>query len=133
MKNQIRKWLGINNLELKSELLSDKLDRVTDMVTAEHEETDQRISNIEEKASDLEYEIEDRAQRYELDELEYKLEDKVSELDVRDIVHEEQHEMILKMVKNTMSELEQKNFDYDLVVSKVVSIITNKLNNSNNE
>jgi len=133
MKNQIKKWLGVTSLELKNEVLSDKLDSVIDMVTAEHEETDQRVSSVEEKVSDLEYEVEDRVQRYELDELEYKLEDKVGELDVRDIVHEEQHEMVLQMVKNTVKELEQKNFDYDLVVSKVVSIITTKLNNSKND
>ncbi len=133
MKNQIKKWLGVSSLELKNEVLSDKLDRVIDLCTLHIEETEQQFSSIESKVSDLEYEMEDRAQRYELDELEYKLEDKVSELDVRDIVREEQHEMVLKMVKNTVSELEQKNFDYDLVVSKVVSIITIKLNNSNNE
>jgi hypothetical protein len=133
MKNQIKKWLGVTSLELKNEVLSDKLDRVIDLCTLHAEETEQQFSSIESKVSDLEYEIEDRAQRYELDELEYKLEDKVGELDVRDILHEEQHEMVLKMVKNTVSELEQKNFDYDLVVSKVVSIITTKLNNSKNE
>jgi hypothetical protein len=133
MKNQIKKWLGVTSLELKNEVLSDKLDRVVDLCALHAEETEQQYNSIESKLRDLEYEIEDRAKSYELDELEYKLEDKVGELDVRDIVHEEQHEMVLQMVKNTVKELEQKNFDYDLVVSKVVSIITTKLNKSKDE
>ena len=66
--------------------------------------------------------------------IESSIEDEIENLefptreDIQEIVIEEQHELLLNMVKNNIDEIQHKEFDYDLVVSQVVSIIVEKLN-----
>ena len=105
------------------------------------------------QVSDLEYKLEEKADSYQFDNLEHQLDSLESEIedcpkqwkveemiyeivqdecmtrsDIEEVVHEANHELILEMVRNEMQEAEQKNFDYDLVVSQVVRIIVEKLN-----
>lgn len=130
IKQLITKWLGIDT---KIEMMQMQMD------TLEQRTTDQIV--------DFEYKLEDKADCYQMDNLESELSDcpqewrveemiesRIDDLDfptregIQEIVIEENHEMVLEMVKNTVSEIEQKEFDYDLVVSQVVAIIVEKLN-----
>lgn len=131
LKQLITKWLGI---DAQLEMLEKHID------TLERQTAEQM--------SDFEYKLEDKADCYQVDNLESDVQDcaaewRVEEMiesqiedldfptreDIQEIVIEENHEMVLEMVKNTVSEIEQRNFDYDLVVSQVVRIIVEKLNN----
>lgn len=131
LKQLIVNWLGIDT---KLEILEQKLDSLERGTT--------------EQLSDFEYNLDEKADAYQVDNLESEIQEcvadwKVEEMieshiedlefptheDIKEIAIEETHEMVLEMVKNTVSEIEQRNFDYDLVVSQVVSIIVEKLNN----
>jgi hypothetical protein len=130
IKELITKWLGIDT---KLEILEQQLD------TLERGTTEQ--------LSDFEYKLEDKADAYQVDNLESDVSDCVEEWrvddmirtaiddteiptreDIQEMIIEEQHEMVLDMVKNNIDEIRHKEFDYDLAVSKVVSIIVEKLN-----
>lgn len=129
IKQLIIKWLGIDT---KIQMLEQQLDTLE--------------RHTSEQISDFEYKLEDKADSYEVDNLESQLSDcpeewRVEEIaqeivddstvtrsDIEEMVHETNHELILEMVRNEMQEAEQKNFDYDLVVSQVVRIIVEKLN-----
>lgn len=127
LKQLIVNWLGIEN---------------------ELDLTRYKLKQLLEKVEDIEYNLEEKADAYQVDNLESEVQDcvadwKVEEMiesqiedlefptheDIKEIAIEETHEMVLEMVKNTVSEIEQRNFDYDLVVSQVISIIVEKLNN----
>ena len=131
LKQLITKWLGIDT---QLEMLEKHLDTLE--------------RHTAEQMSDFEFKLEDKADCYQVDSLESDVQDcaaewRVEEMiesqiedldfptreDIQEIVIEENHEMVLEMVKNTVSEIEQRNFDYDLVVSQVVRIIVEKLNN----
>ena len=129
IKQLITKWLGIDT---KLQMLEQQLDTL-------ERQTAQQVS-------DFEYQLEEKADCYQVDNLEAQLSDcpeewRVEEIaqevvdestvtrsDIEEMVHETNHELILEMVRNEMQEAEQKNFDYDLVVSQVVRIIVEKLN-----
>jgi hypothetical protein len=130
IKQLIIKWLGIDT---KLEILEQQLDSL------ERDTTEQ--------LSDFEYKLDEKADTYQVDNLESDVSDCVQEWrvddmiqtaiddneiptreDIQEIVIEEQHEMLLDMVKNNIDEIQHKEFDYDLVVSQVVSIIVEKLN-----
>ena len=130
IKQLITKWLGIDTQLQMLEKQLDTLERHT-----------------AEQISDFEYKLEDKADAYQVDNLESDVSDCVEEWrveemidreidgfevptreDIQEIVIEEQHELLLDMVKNNIDEIQQKQFDYDLVVSQVVSIIVEKLN-----
>lgn len=129
IKQLIIKWLGIDT---KIQMLEQQLDTLE--------------RHTSEQISDFEYKLEDKADSYEVENLESQLSDcpeewRVEEIaqeivddstvtrsDIEEMVHETNHELILEMVRNEMQEAEQKNFDYDLVVSQVVRIIVEKLN-----
>ena len=134
IKQLIIKWLGI---ETQLQMLEQQLD------TLERQTSEQ--------VSDFEYKLEDKADCYHVDNLESDVSDCVQEWrveemidreineikeemevptreDIQEMIIEEQHEMVLDMVKNNIDEIQNKEFDYDLVVSQVVSIIVEKLN-----
>ena len=129
IKQLITKWLGIDT---KLQMLEQQLDTL-------ERQTAQQVS-------DFEYQLEEKADCYQVDNLEAQLSDcpeewRVEEIaqevveestvtrsDIEEMVHETNHELILEMVRNEVQEAEQKNFDYDLVVSQVVRIIVEKLN-----
>jgi len=130
IKQLIIKWLGIDTQLQMLEKQLDTLERHTS-----------------EQISDFEYKLEDKADTYQVDNLESDVSDCVSEWrveemidreideievptreDIQEMITEEQHEMVLDVVKNNLDEIQQKEFDYDLVVSQVVSIIVEKLN-----
>ncbi len=130
IKQLIIKWLGIDTQLQMLEKQLDTLERHTS-----------------EQISDFEYKLEDKADCYQVDNLESDVSDCVQEWrveemialeiddievptreDIQEMIIEEQHEMILDMVKNNIDEIQHKEFDYDLVVSQVVSIIVEKLN-----
>jgi|11_taG_2_1085331.scaffolds.fasta_scaffold01398_14 hypothetical protein len=131
IKQLIIKWLGI---ETQLQMLEQQLD------TLERQTSEQ--------ISDFEYKLEDKADVSQVDNLESDVSDCVEEWrvddmiqyaiddteiptreDIQEMITEEQHEMLLDMVKNNIDEIQHKEFDYDLVVSQVVSIIVEKLNN----
>lgn len=126
----IIKWLGIDTQLQMLEKQLDTLERHTS-----------------EQMSDFEYKLEDKADAYQVENLESDVSDCIEEWrveemidreidnievptreDIQEMIIEEQHEMILDMVKNNIDEIQHKEFDYDLVVSQVVSIIVEKLN-----
>ena len=130
IKQLIIKWLGIDTQLQMLEKQLDTLERHTS-----------------EQISDFEYKLEDKADCYQVDNLESDVSDCVQEWrveemiereiddievptreDIQEMIIEEQHEMLLDMVKNNLDEIQHKEFDYDLVVSQVVSIIVEKLN-----
>lgn len=130
IKQLIIKWLGIDTQLQMLEQQIDTLERQTS-----------------EQVSDFEYKLEDKADTYQVDNLESDVSDcaeewRVEEMiqtaiddtniptreDIQEMIIEEQHEMLLDMVKNNIDEIQHKEFDYDLVVSQVVSIIVEKLN-----
>lgn len=130
IKQLIIKWLGIDTQLQMLEKQLDTLERHTS-----------------EQISDFEYKLEDKADCYQVDNLESDVSDCVQEWrveemiereiddievptreDIQEMIIEEQHEMLLDMVKNNIDEIQHKEFDYDLVVSQVVSIIVEKLN-----
>jgi len=130
IKELIIKWLGIDTQLQMLEKQLDTLERHTS-----------------EQISDFEYKLEDKADAYQVDNLESDVSDCVEEWrveemidreideievptreDIQEMIIEEQHEMLLDMVKNNIDEIQHKEFDYDLVVSQVVSIIVEKLN-----
>ena len=130
IKQLIIKWLGIDTQLQMLEQQIDTLERQTS-----------------EQVSDFEYKLEDKADAYQVDNLESDVSDcaeewRVEEMiqtaiddtniptreDIQEMIIEEQHEMLLDMVKNNIDEIQHKEFDYDLVVSQVVSIIVEKLN-----
>ena len=130
IKQLIIKWLGIDTQLQMLEKQLDTLERHTS-----------------EQISEFEYKLEDKADCYQVDNLESDVSDCVQEWrveemiereiddievptreDIQEMIIEEQHEMLLDMVKNNLDEIQHKEFDYDLVVSQVVSIIVEKLN-----
>ena len=130
IKQLIIKWLGIDTQLQMLEKQLDTLERHTS-----------------EQISDFEYKLEDKADCYQVDNLESDVSDCVQEWrveemiereiddievptreDIQEMIIEEQHEMLLDMVKNNLDEIQHKEFDYELVVSQVVSIIVEKLN-----
>lgn len=130
IKQLIIKWLGIDT---QLEILEQQLDTLE--------------RHTAEQISDFEYKLEDKADCYQVDNLESDVSDCVEEWrveemiereiddievptreDIQEMIIEEQHEMLLDMVKNNIDEIQHKEFDYDLVVSQVVSIIVEKLN-----
>lgn len=130
IKQLIIKWLGIDTQLQMLEQQIDTLERQTS-----------------EQVSDFEYKLEDKADTYQVDNLESDVSECVEEWrveemiqtaiddtniptreDIQEMIIEEQHEMLLDMVKNNIDEIQHKEFDYDLVVSQVVSIIVEKLN-----
>lgn len=130
IKQLIIKWLGIDTQLQMLEKQLDTLERHTS-----------------EQISDFEYKLEDKADTYQVDNLESDVSDCVEEWrvddmirtaiddteiptreDIQEMITEEQHEMVLDVVKNNLDEIQQKEFDYDLVVSQVVSIIVEKVN-----
>lgn len=130
IKQLIIKWLGIDTQLQMLEQQLDTLERQT-----------------AEQISDFEYKLEDKADTYQVDNIESDVSECVSEWrveemidreiddievptreDIQEMIIEEQHEMLLDMVKNNIDEIQNKEFDYDLVVSQVVSIIVEKLN-----
>ena len=130
IKQLIIKWLGIDTQLQMLEQQIDTLERQTS-----------------EQVSDFEYKLEDKADTYQVDNLESDVSEcvedwRVEEMiqtaiddtniptreDIQEMIIEEQHEMLLDMVKNNIDEIQHKEFDYDLVVSQVVSIIVEKLN-----
>ena len=130
IKQLIIKWLGIDTQLQMLEQQLDTLERQT-----------------AEQISDFEYKLEDKADTYQVDNIESDVSECVSEWrveemidreiddievptreDIQEMIIEEQHEMLLDMVKNNLDEIQHKEFDYDLVVSQVVSIIVEKLN-----
>ena len=131
IKQLIIKWLGIDT---KLEILEQQLDSLERGTT--------------EQLSDFEYKLDEKADTYQVDNLESDVSECVEEWrvddmiqtaiddteiptreDIQEMIIEEQHELLLDMVKNNIDEIQQKQFDYDLVVSQVVSIIVEKLNN----
>lgn len=130
IKELIIKWLGIDTQLQMLEKQLDTLERHT-----------------AEQISDFEYKLDEKADTSQVDNLESDVSDCVEEWrvddmiqmaindteiptreDIQEIVDEEQYELLLDMVKNNIDEIQKKEFDYDLVVSKVVSIIVEKLN-----
>lgn len=147
IKTTIKNWLGINEIESGLETAIDSLntnlstaaefsaknrnklnDILEDLRNAESE-----LEDLRSEVGNLEYDLGEKSTEYDVDEkvesLRYDLENEMpTRSDIAEMVHEEQHEMLLEMVKNTVTEIEQRNFDYDLVVSQVVRIIVEKLN-----
>ena len=134
IKQLIIKWLGIDT---QLQMLDKQLD------TLERQTAEQ--------INDFEYKLDEKADAYQVENLESdvsdciaewrveemiesSIEDEIENLefptreDIQEIVIEEQHELLLNMVKNNIDEIQHKEFDYDLVVSQVVSIIVEKLN-----
>ena len=130
IKELIIKWLGI---ETQLQMLEKQLDTLE--------------RHTAEQISDFEYKLDEKADTSQVDNLESDVSDCVEEWrvddmiqmaiddteiptreDIQEMIIEEQHEMILDMVKNNIDEIQHKEFDYDLVVSQVVSIIVEKLN-----
>lgn len=130
IKQLIIKWLGIDTQLQMLEKQLDTLERHTS-----------------EQISDFEYKLDEKADAYQVDNLESDVSDCVEEWrveemiereideievptreDIQEMIIEEQHEMVLDIVKNNIDEIQHKEFDYDLVVSQVVSIIVEKLN-----
>lgn len=130
IKELIIKWLGIDTQLQMLEKQLDTLERHT-----------------AEQISDFEYKLDEKADTSQVDNLESDVSDCVEEWrvddmiqmaindteiptreDIQEIVDEEQYELLLDMVKNNIDKIQKKEFDYDLVVSKVVSIIVEKLN-----
>lgn len=130
IKELIIKWLGIDT---KLEILEQQLDSLE--------------RGTSEQLSDFEYKLDEKADAYQVDNLESDVSECIEEWrveemidreidnievptreDIQEMIIEEQHEMILDMVKNNIDEIQHKEFDYDLVVSQVVSIIVEKLN-----
>lgn len=130
IKQLIIKWLGIDT---QLQMLEKQLDTLE--------------LHTSEQMSDFEYKLLAKADAYQVDNLESDVSDCVQEWrveemiereidetevptreDIQEMIIEEQHELILDMVKNNLDEIQHKEFDYDLVVSKVVSIIVEKLN-----
>lgn len=130
IKELIIKWLGIDTQLQMLEKQLDTLERHT-----------------AEQISDFEYKLDEKADTSQVDNLESDVSECVEEWrvddmiqmaiddteiptreDIQEMIIEEQHELLLDMVKNNIDEIQQKQFDYDLVVSQVVSIIVEKLN-----
>ena len=130
IKELIIKWLGI---ETQLQMLEKQLDTLE--------------RHTAEQISDFEYKLDEKADTSQVDNLESDVSDCVEEWrvddmiqmaiddteiptreDIQEMIIEEQHEMLLDMVKNNIDEIQRKEFDYDLVVSKVFSIIVEKLN-----
>lgn len=130
IKELIIKWLGI---ETQLQMLEKQLDTLE--------------RHTAEQISDFEYKLDEKADTSQVDNLESDVSECVEEWrvddmiqmaiddteiptreDIQEMIIEEQHELLLDMVKNNIDEIQQKQFDYDLVVSQVVSIIVEKLN-----
>lgn len=147
IKTAIKNWLGINEIESSLETAIDSLntnlstaaefsaknrnklnDILEDLRNAEIE-----IGDLRSEVGNLEYDLSEKSTEYDVDEkiesLRYDLESEIpTRSDITEMILEEQSEVILNMVENTVETIEQRNFDYDLVVSQVVRIIVEKLN-----
>lgn len=147
IKTAIKNWLGINEIESSLETAIDSLntnlstaaefsaknrnklnDILEDLRNAESE-----LEDLRSEVGNLEYDLSEKSTEYDVDEkvegLRYDLENEMlTRSDITEMILEEQSEVILNMVENTVETIEQRNFDYDLVVSQVVRIIVEKLN-----
>ena len=147
IKTTIKNWLGINEIESSLETAIDSLntnlstaaefsaknrnklnDILEDLRNAESE-----LEDLRSEVGNLEYDLSEKSTEYDVDEkvegLRYDLENEIpTRSDIAEMILEEQGEVILNMVENSVETIEQRNFDYDLVVSQVVRIIVEKLN-----
>ena len=131
IKELIVNWLGIEN---ELELTRYKLKAVM-------EDTKELLEKVE----DIEYSLDEKADAYQVDNLESDVSDCVEEWrvddmiqtaiddteiptreDIQEIVIEEQHEILLDMVKNNIDEIQQKQFENNsktIVVSTICCLL----------
>ena len=140
IKTTIKKWLGINLLAQSILELNEKLGHANSRIEELHyqleankdliHEQDAKCNGIENQLSDLQYELEDKVTEYDIDNAIDDIRDEIpTRSDIVEMIQEEMSEDIEQVIKDLMDDTAQKDFDYDLVVSQVVSIIVEKLNN----
>lgn len=144
IKTTIQEWLGINQLraDLKTtaEFSANLRERVIKMDTQLNQVDDRNaevISDIEtmqSDVSDFDYRLEDKVDEYTMDDAIQNMRDDImnevpTREDIYEIISEEQEEHLRQTISDMMDQESQKDFDYDLVVSQVVRIIVEKLNN----
>lgn len=144
IKTTIQEWLGINQLraDLKTtaEFSANLRERVIKMDTQLNQVDDRNaevISDIEtmqSEVSDFDYKLDDKVDEYTMDDAIQNMRDDImnevpTREDIYEIISEEQEEHLRQTISDMMDQESQKDFDYDLVVSQVVRIIVEKLNN----
>lgn len=144
IKTTIQEWLGINQLraDLKytAEFAANLRERVIKMDTQLNEVDDRSaenssdISDIHGSLSELEYNLDDKIDEYAMDDAIQNMKDDImnevpTREDIYEIISEEQEEHLRQTISDMIDRESQKDFDYDLVVSQVVRIIVEKLNN----
>jgi hypothetical protein len=144
IKTTIQEWLGINQLraDLKTtaEFSANLRERVIKMDTQLNQVDDRNaevISDIEtmqSEVSDFDYKLDDKIDEYTMDDAIQNMRDDImnevpTREDIYEIISEEQEEHLRQTISDMMDQESQKDFDYDLVVSQVVRIIVEKLNN----
>jgi hypothetical protein len=140
IKATIQEWLGINELRANlkhtadfTTVVREKTDELHYQLEANKDlihETQAMCNGIENELSDLKYELEDKVTEYDIDNAIDDLRDEIpTRSDIVEMIQEEMSEDIEQVIKDLMDDTAQKDFDYDLVVSQVVSIIVEKLNN----
>jgi hypothetical protein len=135
MKQLFKNLLGISSLEMENKILNERLTKAMDMIVEQHDNREQLAGDLYNRIDDLEYKVDEKSDEYRVDDLEYQLSNLESTIeeaptrdDLQEMLHEELAESIEQVVNDKITEAEQRNFDYDLVVSQVVSIIVEKLN-----
>ena len=144
IKTTIQEWLGINQLraDLKTtaEFSANLRERVIKMDTQLNQVDDRNaevISDIEtmqSEVSDFDYKLDDKIDEYTMDDAIQNMRDDImnevpTREDIYEIISEEQEEHLRQTISDMIDQESQKDFDYDLVVSQVVRIIVEKLNN----
>lgn len=144
IKTTIQEWLGINQLraDLKhtAEFAANLRERVIKMDMQLNEVDDRSaelvcdIENLQSEVSDLDYKLEDKVDEYTMDDAIQNVKDDIlnevpTREDIHEIINEEQEEYLRQTISDMIDRESQKDFDYDLVVSQVVRIIVEKLNN----
>jgi hypothetical protein len=120
---------------MENKILNERLTKAMDMIVEQHDNSEQLAGDLYNRIDDLEYKVDEKSDEYRVDDLEYQLSNLESTIeeaptrdDLQEMLHEELAESIEQVVNDKITEAEQRNFDYDLVVSQVVSIIVEKLN-----
>jgi len=140
IKTTIKKWLGINLLAQSILELNEKLGNANARIDELHyqleankdliNELQGMCNGLENELNDIKYDLEDKATEYDIDNAIDDLRDEVpTRSDIVEMIQEEMSEDIEQVIKDLMDDNIQKDFDYDLVVSQVVRIIVEKLNN----